>query len=195
VDGVSRAGSKESGGAGGGGGRRDKAVANRSKKDRWRKAKKRTQHGRQRHSEERCRSLRAESKTSVPSHATSKAEAKRDSSECRSKQITIQRSPPKRERQTAHPTAWFERRKRMNATSEPAASGIPRFRRSSAGGSPISAPVYAQYNCLSMTAGIGLISVPSSCSILYRLNLSSYVMRLMASPRCPKRPERPMRCR
>ena len=42
---------------------------------------------------------------------------------------------------------------------------------------------HAQYNALSMTGGMGLISVPSSCSILYRLKRSSYVMRLIARPR------------
>lgn len=42
---------------------------------------------------------------------------------------------------------------------------------------------YLQYKFLSMTEGMGLISVLSSCSILYRENLSSYVMRLIARPR------------
>jgi pantothenate kinase type III len=54
---------------------------------------------------------------------------------------------------------------------------------------------HAQYKALSITGGIGLISVPSSCSIFCRLNRSSIVMRLMARPRCPKRPLRPTRCR
>ena len=53
----------------------------------------------------------------------------------------------------------------------------------------------AQYRALSIIGGMGLISVPSSCSTLYRLKRSSYVIRLMANPRCPKRPLRPTRCR
>ena len=34
-----------------------------------------------------------------------------------------------------------------------------------------------------------------TCSILYRLNRSSYVISDMASPRWPYRPDRPMRCK
>lgn len=39
------------------------------------------------------------------------------------------------------------------------------------------------YRAGSITFGIGLISVPSSCSMRCRANRSSYVIRLMAIPR------------
>ncbi len=42
---------------------------------------------------------------------------------------------------------------------------------------------YMQYSDLSMTGGMGLISVPNSCSILYMLLRSSYVIRLIAKPK------------
>ena len=42
---------------------------------------------------------------------------------------------------------------------------------------------YRQYRSRSITGGIGRISVPSSCSIRYKLYLSSKVIRLIASPR------------
>jgi hypothetical protein len=41
----------------------------------------------------------------------------------------------------------------------------------------------ATYNFLSIVEGIGLIVVPNSCSILYKLNLSSYVTKLIAIPK------------
>ena len=47
----------------------------------------------------------------------------------------------------------------------------------------------ATYRLLSMLLGIGLISVPSCSSILFRLKRSSYVIKLMAKPRWPKRPK------
>ena len=53
----------------------------------------------------------------------------------------------------------------------------------------------AQYSDLSMTGGIGLISVPSSCSILYKLKRSSIVIKLIARPRWPNRPLLPTRCK
>lgn len=55
--------------------------------------------------------------------------------------------------------------------------------------SPLSLWYSATYKLLSMIPGMGLISVPSCSSIPLRLKRSSYVMRLMARPRCPKRPE------
>lgn len=51
----------------------------------------------------------------------------------------------------------------------------------------------ATYSAGSITLGIGLISVPSSCSIRCSAKRSSYVIKFIAIPRCPKRPERPMR--
>jgi hypothetical protein len=53
----------------------------------------------------------------------------------------------------------------------------------------------ATYNLGSITFGIGLISVPSSCSIRCSANLSSYVIKLMAIPKCPNLPDLPMRCK
>lgn len=41
----------------------------------------------------------------------------------------------------------------------------------------------ATYRLLSMLLGMGLISVPSCSSILFRLKRSSYVIKLMAKPR------------
>lgn len=58
-----------------------------------------------------------------------------------------------------------------------------------------SSSILATYNFGSMTFGIGLISVPSSCSMRCNANRSSYVIKLIAMPRCPKRPERPIRCK
>lgn len=46
-----------------------------------------------------------------------------------------------------------------------------------------------------MLGGIGLISVPSSFSILYKLKRSSYVIKLIAKPRCPNLPDLPIRCK
>lgn len=51
------------------------------------------------------------------------------------------------------------------------------------------------YKLGSITFGIGLISVPSSCSIRCRLKRSSYVIRLIAIPKWPNLPDRPIRCR
>lgn len=53
----------------------------------------------------------------------------------------------------------------------------------------------ATYKLGSITFGIGLISVPSSCSIRCRLKRSSYVIRLIAIPKWPNLPDRPIRCR
>ena len=46
-----------------------------------------------------------------------------------------------------------------------------------------------------LTFGIGLISVPSSCSMRCRAKRSSYVIKLIAIPRWPNLPERPIRWR
>merc|ERR1719281_1953569 len=51
------------------------------------------------------------------------------------------------------------------------------------------------YRAGSMFGVIGLISVISSCSTRYRFKRSSYVTRLMPSPKWPNRPLRPMRCK
>lgn len=53
----------------------------------------------------------------------------------------------------------------------------------------------ATYKLGSITFGIGLISVPSSCSIRCKLKRSSYVIRLIAIPKWPNLPDRPIRCR
>jgi len=55
--------------------------------------------------------------------------------------------------------------------------------------------IYWQYSARSIVAGIGLISVPNSCSMRYKLNLSSKVIRFTAKPRCPNLPDRPIRCK
>lgn len=53
----------------------------------------------------------------------------------------------------------------------------------------------ATYKLGSITFGIGFISVPSSCSIRCKLKRSSYVIRLIAIPKWPNRPDRPIRCK
>ena len=55
--------------------------------------------------------------------------------------------------------------------------------------------VYTQYNVRSIAGGIGLISVLNSCSIRYKFWTSSFVIILTARPRCPNRPDRPIRCK
>lgn len=82
--------------------------------------------------------------------------------------------------------------------------------------SPEFRATFATYKAGSIILGIGLISVPSSFSIRCRSNLSSYVIKLIAIPviclkmlvkfmfyrcmygsipKCPNRPERPIRCK
>lgn len=61
--------------------------------------------------------------------------------------------------------------------------------------SPLSLWYSATYRLLSILLGMGLISVPSCSSIPFRLKRSSYVIKLMARPKCPKRPDLPMRWR
>lgn len=51
----------------------------------------------------------------------------------------------------------------------------------------------ATYKFSSICRGIGKISVPNSCSILCTANRSSCVIKLMARPKWPKRPDRPIR--
>jgi hypothetical protein len=51
----------------------------------------------------------------------------------------------------------------------------------------------ATYKFSSIWRGIGRISVPNSCSILWTANRSSCVIKLIARPKWPKRPERPIR--
>ena len=50
-----------------------------------------------------------------------------------------------------------------------------------------------QYSRRSTSGGMGFISVQSSCSLRKRFCRSSFVSRLTARPRWPKRPERPTR--
>lgn len=86
---------------------------------------------------------------------------------------------------TASPTSWCSQTMSLSTAKAPSTLTQGRGSR----------PPYATYSAGSICGGMGLISVPNSCSILYRLKRSSYVTKLMARPRCPKRPERPMRCK
>jgi len=63
--------------------------------------------------------------------------------------------------------------------------------------SPSSCSIWcsATYNFGSILFGIGLISVCNSCSIRCNEYRSSYVIKLMAIPKWPKRPERPILCK